>query len=100
MAPVFGVSTLRFLVLLVPIVLDHVLGTVHLAAERGPVLAIFTDPLQEEFTLGIRDLVPVQARLEVVVPPLAALLCVPGAVLSGDLDPVDLSLVFKSADQE
>lgn len=86
--------------LLVPVVLDHVLGTVQDAAERGPVLAVFEDPCEECCTLDIRDLVPVQARLEVVVPPLAALLCVSGAVLAGDLDPVDLGLSFISADQE
>lgn len=93
-------SALRLLVLLVKVVLDHVLGTVHEAAERGPVLAMVTDPFQDDVSFGIRDLLPVQARLEVVVPPLTALLCVSGAVLPGDLDPVDLALVDKLVDQE
>lgn len=76
--------------LLVVVVLDHVLGTVEAAAERCPVLAMLFDPLHEPYSLLLRDLFPVQARLEVVVPPLAALLCISGAVCPGDLDPVDL----------
>lgn len=100
MAPYFGDSALRLLVLLVEVVLDHVLGTVDHAAERRPVLAMLADPIQEHFSLGFSDLLPVQAGFEVVVPPLAALLCVSGAVLPGDLDPVDLGSSCIPADQE
>lgn len=99
MTLVLGDSALRLLVLLVEEVLDHVLRTVHKATERSPVLAMLADPLQEHESLAVRDLLPVQAGLEVVVPPLTALLCVSGAVLTGDLDPVDLGLVGISADQ-
>lgn len=100
LTPVLDDSALRLLVLLVKVVLDHVLGTVHEAAERGPVLAMITDPFQDDFSLDIGDLLPVEARLEVVVPALTALLCVSGAVLPGDLDPVDLALVDILVDQE
>lgn len=48
----------------------------------------------------VSDLFPVQAGLEVVVPPLAALLCVSGTVFTSDLDPVELGLdVGISVDQ-
>lgn len=57
------------------------------------------NPLQDPPALFLPDLLPVQARLEVVIPALAALLCVSGAVLPGDLDPVDLGLVVKPIDQ-
>lgn len=99
-APVLGESALRLLVLLVPVILDHVLGTVHVAAQRGPAVAMLSDPSHEALTLLGSDLVPVQARLEVVVPPLAALLCVSGTVIAGDLDPMDLVLVVTSVDQD
>lgn len=98
-APVLSESALRLLVLLVPVILDHVLGTVHVAAQRGPAVAMLSDPSHEALTLLGSDLVPVQARLKVVVPPLAALLCVSGTVLAGDLDPMDLVLVATSVDQ-
>lgn len=70
-----------------------------MAAERGPAVAVVGDPFHEHPTLFGSDLIPVQARLEVVVPPLAALLCVSGTVVAGDLDPVDLALVATSADE-
>lgn len=99
LALVLGESSLSLLVLLVPVVLDHVLWTVHKAAERGPTVPILGDPFHEPLTFRRSDLVPVQARLEVVVPPLAALLCVSGTMFTGDFDPVDLIRVGTLADE-
>jgi hypothetical protein len=99
LTPVLAESTLGFLILLVPVVLDHVLGTVQQAAKRRPVVPMLSDPSHESCALLGKDLVPVQAGLEVVVPPLTALLCVSGTMVAGDFDPVDLGLGDTPTDQ-
>lgn len=76
--------------LLVPVVLDHVLGTLHCAAEWGPVLALPAHPLHNVCALSVSDLVPPKARLEVVIPALTALLGVSRPMLSCNLNPVHL----------
>jgi hypothetical protein len=83
-------STLQLLVLLVPVVLDHVLRTPHCTAKWGPVLALPAHPFHDVCALLVSNLVPPETRLEVVVPALTALFGVPRSVLSCDLNPVHL----------
>lgn len=76
--------------LLVPVVLDHVLGATHCAAEWSPVLALPAHPLHDVCALLVSNLVSPEAGLEMVVPALTALFGISRSMLPGDLDPVHL----------